>query len=230
VIFRTELSYQIGLWARLDAIQDVNFETSLDPQKSCEETNRPRSSHEHRSWLPESPPANCDDVLPSLRNHCGRLKQYAKKTEGTVYLYRILRLNAPTFGHVSIDLLDASFRIAAVLAHIPLAYCAMRTWNWIRTPDNAHDEIAFLKRTAISGIDDTSKRFVSQHKTGASGGCPTVLPFNDLNIGPADTYGNCFGNQGSLTRIGLGDFLESRTARFLGFNSDRFHTVLSGEK
>jgi hypothetical protein len=26
VIFRTELSYQIGLWARLDAIQDVNFE------------------------------------------------------------------------------------------------------------------------------------------------------------------------------------------------------------
>jgi hypothetical protein len=106
----------------------------------------------------------------------------------------------------------------------------MRTWNWIRTPDNAHDEIAFLERTAISGIDDTSKRFVSQHKTGASGRCPTIFPFNDLNIGPADAYGNCFGNQGSLTRIGLGDLLESCTARFLGFNSDRFHTVLSGEK
>ena len=227
VIFRTELSYQIGLWARLDAIQDVNFETSLDPQKSCEETNRPRSSHEYRSWLPERPPANCDDVLPSLRNHSGRLKQYAKKAEGTVYLYRILRLNAPTFGHVSIDLLDASFRILAVPAHIPLAYCAMRTWNWIRTPDNTHDEIAFLKRTAIPGIDDTSKRFVSQYQAGASRRSPTVFSFNDLNIGRADTYGNRFDNHGSITRIGLGDFLESCTSRFLGFNSDRFHTVLA---
>jgi hypothetical protein len=169
-------------------------------------------------------------MLPSLRNHSGRLKQYAKKAEGTVYLYRILRLNAPTFGHVSINLLDASFRIPAVLAHIPLAYCAMRTWNWIRAPDNAHDEIAFLKRTAISRVDDTSERFMPQYKTGASGGCPTVFSFNDLNIRPADTYGNCFDDHGSIARIGLRDFLESCTSRFLGFNGDRFHRVLSGHR
>jgi hypothetical protein len=106
----------------------------------------------------------------------------------------------------------------------------MRTWNWIRTPHNAHDEIAFLKRTAISGVDDTSERFVPQYKTGASGGCPTVFSFNDLNVGPADTYGNCFDNHGAIARIGLRDFLESCTSRFLGFNSDRFHRVLSGHR
>jgi len=87
--------------------------------------------------------------------------QYGKKAEGMVYFYRILRLDAPTFGHDPVDLLDAAFRVLTVLAHIPLAYGAMRTGNWIRTADNTHDEIAFLKRITIARVDDTSERFMS---------------------------------------------------------------------
>jgi hypothetical protein len=80
----------------------------------------------------------------------------------------------------------------AVVAHVPLAHRAVRTRHRIRATDDAHDEIALLQPGDRARVDHPAERLMTQNKARLSGWGPAILALHDLDIGPADTDGNCF--------------------------------------
>jgi hypothetical protein len=68
---------------------------------------------------------------------------------------------------------------------------------------------------------------VTEHQPRSAGGRPTVLAFDDLDVGPADTDGNRLDQHGPVANVGLGNVVEAGAPRLERFDGDGLHAGLS---
>ncbi len=145
MIRRPERAHELRLASRLDTIEHVDFQPVLHSDERGEKANGAGAGHEHPARLPECAPADGDDLLPRLGDHRGRLEQHAENAQRRVDLHHVLRLDPPALGHESVDLLDATFRVLAVAAHVPLTHGTVRAGHGVGAPHDAHHQITLLQ-------------------------------------------------------------------------------------
>jgi hypothetical protein len=98
-----------------------------------------------------------------LDHHAGRFDQHAEATERRRDLQRKVRLDAKPFRSETVALLDASLRVLAVAAHVPLADGAVRTGDRIRPPHDRDDEIAARKPDSRGASRTRPNRLVAKN-------------------------------------------------------------------
>ena len=91
VVGRAEGAHELRLGPRFDPVEDVDFQPALLSDEGGEETDRPRTRHEHGPRLPEGTLADRGDLLPRLRDDRRGLEQHAEEPEGAVDLHRRTR-------------------------------------------------------------------------------------------------------------------------------------------
>src|SRR5262249_41352259 len=150
--------------------------------------------------LPESALTDRDDLLPRLRHDGGGLEEHAEQSERSVGSHGVLGLDAPALRHVAVDLLDASLRVAAVPAHVPLADRAVGARHGIGPAHDADDQIPGAK-PAGPRIDDATERFVTEDEASLAFRRPAVLALGDLDVGAADADGDRLDDDRAIPRV-----------------------------
>jgi hypothetical protein len=107
------------------------------------------------------------------------------------------------------DFFNPPLGVLSVGAHIPFAHRAVGAGNRIRTADDSYHQVALFEGTAWTWIDDATKGFMPQNQARLSRWRPTILPFDDLGVCPADTDCYRFNQYRAFTLIRLRNILVS---------------------
>src|SRR5262249_18342908 len=139
VILRAKRSRELGLWAVIIMVVDVNLDSALHAEHCGQQANRSGAGDEHPFGIPVRSHADPLDVLPRFGDDARRLHEHREQAERLVDRNDELRIEAIVLGAESIEGLDAMFGKKAVPAHVPLTNGAVLTRNWIRVSDDADD-------------------------------------------------------------------------------------------
>ena len=142
----------------------MDLQAALDGQQGGEQADGAGPDDQDDLGVPDRPGGDPFDVVPGLGDHARRLEQHPGPFQGRVELDHVAGADAVALAQEPVQLLDAVFGVAAVMAHVPLAGGATQARLGVGLADDANHQVARPQVARGRGLQDPAEGLMAEHQ------------------------------------------------------------------